>query len=335
MTERVRVAFVGTGSMAQWHITRVMQQHDTTEIVALCEPNPRAVEATRRTFEALGAEMPPNRPDLRELLAEFGPQLDAVFIITPHVYHHDQTVACMEAGLDVLLEKPMVMTAQEAQSLIATRERTGRLLVVAFQGSLSPQIRQAVRMIQSGDLGQILNISGVVWQNWNQVNGDTWRTEPALSGGGFLFDTGAHMLNTVSDLAGDNFVEVAAWLDNRDCPVDILGVIIGRLESGALVTMNACGEAIPSCSSDIRVFCSKAIVRTGMWGEFLEIQRHGRKRLRKVTVPASLGVWEQFYAVRSGRIANPSPPEVGLRMAVLWDAIKASAAQNGAPVKCI
>ena len=56
--------------------------------------------------------------------------------------------------------------------------------------------------------------------------------------------------------------------------------------------------------------------------------------MQKVPVPASLGVWEQFLAVRRGQMPNPSPPEIGLRMARLWDAIKASAAQNGAPVKC-
>ena len=56
--------------------------------------------------------------------------------------------------------------------------------------------------------------------------------------------------------------------------------------------------------------------------------------LRKVKVDASLGVWEQFIGVRDGQIENPSPPEVGLRMAKLWDAIKASAAKNGVPVRC-
>ena len=149
-----------------------------------------------------------------------------------------------------------------------------------------------------------------------------------------MFDTGAHMLNTVVDLAGEPFVEVAAWLDNRGRPVETMGVAMGRLASGALVTLHACGEAIPSCASDIRVFCEKAILRTGMWGEFLEAQRAGEKELAPVSAPPSLGVWEQFLAVRAGTLANPSPPEVGLRMARLYDAIKASAAQNGAIIDC-
>ena len=108
---------------------------------------------------------------------------------------------------------------------------------------------------------------------------------------------------------------------------------MGRLQSGALVTINACGETIPSCESSIHVFCTKGIMYTDQWGKWLQVQRYGRKRLRSVPVPPSMGVWEQFLSVRTGQIANPSPPEIGLRMTRLWDAIKESAALNGQPVK--
>lgn len=215
----------------------------------------------------------------------------------------------------MLLEKPMVMTAGEAAALIEMRDRTGRLLVVAFQGSLSPQICEASRLLRSGELGPILNVNAVVWQDWGTLANGTWRQDPALSGGGFLFDTGAHMLNTVSDLAGEEFAHVAAWLEDDGRPVDIRAVVMGRLASGALVTMNACGSAIPSCHSDIRVFTTNAILRTGIWGETLELQRAGARRLRKVRSVAPMPIWEQFLNVRDGREPNPSPPEVGLRMA--------------------
>jgi predicted dehydrogenase len=153
-----------------------------------------------------------------------------------------------------------------------------------------------------------------------------------VSGGGFMFDTGAHLLNTVSDLAGEGFSGVAAWLENDGSPVDIRGAVMARLASGGLVTMNACGRAIPSCTSDIKVFCEQAIIRTGVWGEFLELQRHGEEVLTPVAAVKTTPVWEQFLNVRAGRAANPSPPEVGLRMARLWDAIRASATQGGAVV---
>jgi predicted dehydrogenase len=330
----MRAAIVGCGGMARHHIRRMLQQLDTTEIRVVCEPSPEAYAATAEIFADAELAAPPNEPDLARLLEAYGGELDAAFIITPHVYHHDQSVACLEAGLDVLLEKPMVMNAWEARSLIDARDRTGKLLVVAFPGSLSPQIRTAVSMLRSGELGRLLGVSATVWQGWGPGTAGRWRQDPAISGGGFLFDTGAHMLNTVADLVDQDFVEVAAWMDNYGRPVDTLSAVMGRLGSGAMVTLHGCGETIRTCASGVWVFCSEAILYTDVWGGWLRIQRQGRRQFRAVKVPASLGVWEQFLAVREGEMPNPCPPEVGLRMAKLWDAIKASAAQNGVPVRC-
>lgn len=96
--------------------------------------------------------------------------------------------------------------------------------------------------------------------------------------------------------------------------------------------MHASGETIPSCDSDILAFYSNAILRTGIWGERLEIQYAGEESFEPIQVPASLGVWQQFLAVRQGEQSNPSPPEIGLRMARLYAAIKVSADKNGQPV---
>ncbi len=327
-----RVAMIGCGSMAREHVRKMLRQQDTTQIVVVCDPSQDAYGEMRKVFAHAGVPTPPNQPDLDKLLRDYGRSLDAAFIVTPHAFHYRQAKQCIEAGLDVLLEKPMVVTAEEARSLIETRDKSGKLLVVAFNGSLSPQIRTASRWLASGELGPILNIVAFVWENWAESYHGHWKQNPEISGGGFMFDTGAHMLNTISDLANEDFVEVAAWLDNRDRSVDVLGCVMGRLRSGALVTMNACGNTIRSCASEVRVFCTQAIIRTGIWGEYLEIQREGESALQPVSVPPSMGVWEQFLAVRNGSIDNPAPPEIGLRMARLWDAIKASAAQNGHPV---
>ena len=329
----VKMAMIGTGGMARHHTRRILQQQDTTKMQVVCEPSGEAYETFCELFEEAGVEPPPNEPELAKLLARYGDELDAAFIITPHVYHHDHAKACLEAGVDVLLEKPMVMNGAEAESLIETRDRTGRLLVVSFNGSLSPQVRTAVNMLRSGELGNILNVHATVWQNWKLGTAGKWRQVPEISGGGFMFDTGAHLLNTVADLVGEDFVEVAAWLDNRGAPVDILGTVMARTASGVLVTLSGCGDAIKSCHSDVRVFCEKAILRTGVWGETLEIWRDGEDGFAPLPTPASQGQWEQFLRVRNGEIANPCPPEVGLRMARFWDAIQASAAQNGQMVQ--
>jgi predicted dehydrogenase len=323
---------IGCGGMARHHIRTMVKMKDTTQISVVCEPSAQAYEDTAALFEEAGLPVPANQPDLAKLLSDHKGAIDAAFIITPHAYHHDQTTACLEAGIDVLLEKPMVMTGAEAESLIATRNRTGKLLVVAFPGSLSPNIRTAVNMLRNGNIGKIKTISGVVWQNWGVNTVNTWRQIPAIAGGGFLFDTGAHLLNTTVDLAGEDVAEVAAYLDNQGRDVETLGVVIARLKSGVLVSLHGCGEAMPSCHSDIRVFGDKGILYTGVWGEKLQVQYDGDTPPATVETAASMGVWEQFLGVRQGA-ANPCPPEVGLRMARLWDAIQLSAAKGGSAVK--
>ncbi|MXZ22533.1 MAG: Gfo/Idh/MocA family oxidoreductase, partial [Caldilineaceae bacterium SB0665_bin_25] len=217
-------------------------------------------------------------------------------------------------------------------ALSDVRDRSERRLSGSFNGSMSPQVRTGVKILRSGKLGRILNISAVVWQNWMSFTTGLWRQDPEVAGGGFLFDTGAHMLNTISDLAGEDFVEVAAWMDNHGTPVDILGAVIARLKSGALVSMNAAGNTQCKIGSDVRVLCEKGMLQTGVWGERLLIQETEDEELTPVELPESLGTWQQFLRVRAGEMENPCPPEIGLRMARLWDAIKESAGQGGRPV---
>lgn len=328
---RIRAGLIGCGEItAGFHLPNLLLDQQT-EIVALCDPYLPSIEQVAKVFRAANRAIPPNESDLDKFLKEF--DLDVVLIATPHAMHHDQTVAAMEAGLDVLLEKPMVVNTREALSLIDARDRTGRTLVVAFPGSLSPLIRLASDSIRKGLYGDLLSVSATVWQNWGSNTAGTWRQNFALSGGGFLFDTGAHMLNTVADLVNQDFVEVAAWMDTLGRPVETLSVVIARLASGALVSLHGCGESIPACDSDVKIFCKEALLTTGVWGHSLSIQKSDELVPHEVPFPQEATVWETFLRVRSGQMENPSPPEVGLRMIRLYDAIRLSAQNGGQIVK--
>ena len=105
-----------------------------------------------------------------------------------------------------------------------------------------------------------------------------------------------------------------------------------RIRHKFVKSMNACGDTCTRSTSDVRVFCSQGVIFTNIWGHFLNIQRPGQAQPEALEVPKSMGVWQQFLAVRSGEIVNPCPPEVGLRMAKLWDAIRLSAQQSGKSV---
>jgi predicted dehydrogenase len=234
----------------------------------------------------------------------------------------------MLAGKDVLVEKPMVMNTSEAKRLMKTRDKTGRLLAVAFNGSMSPTVRTAYTMLHDGTMGKILNVQAAVWQTWEQNTRGLWRQEPKISGGGYMFDTGAHLLNTVADLVGEPFAQVSAFIDKRKTKVDILTVAIAKTQSGALVTINGCGQS-PVTASNIKFWCEKGLLEIGVWGESLQVQMAGEKALRTIEPPPFLGVWQTFLRIRNGEIENPSPAENGLRMIQLWDAIKKSAKLGG------
>jgi predicted dehydrogenase len=331
----VRALLVGSGGMARLHLRGILRAPQRTTIAAIVEPSPASYEATAALFVEAGMAPPPRFESLSAFLAAEAGSVDAAFIITPHVHHHEQAVACLEAGVDVLLEKPMVMNRVEALSLAQTQERSGRTLVVAFNGSLSPRIRTAAQMVRSGELGTLVSLSATVWQSWKSNTTGSWRQNPQMSGGGFLFDTGAHMLNTVCDLAGEPFAELSARLDNRGAPVDIVGVVWGRLRSGAWVTLHASGDTAPrrgAMGSDVRVLCTQGTLRTGIWGERLMVQRPEDTLERAVRTGPQPTAWESFLRIRSGRMANPAPPLLGLRMASLWDAIQTSSAARGAVV---
>src|SRR5215207_7596748 len=118
MAYPIRTVMIGCGRMARGHIRSMLAQQETTQVVAVSEPSAEAYQALVAQYQEAGLTAPPNEPDLEKLLACYGSELDAAFIITPHVYHYAQTLACLEAGLDVLLEKPMVITAAEAEGLM-------------------------------------------------------------------------------------------------------------------------------------------------------------------------------------------------------------------------
>ncbi|MCL1857160.1 MAG: Gfo/Idh/MocA family oxidoreductase, partial [Kiritimatiellaeota bacterium] len=234
----------------------------------------------------------------------------------------------LEAGMDVLVEKPMVMNCAEARRVMRVRDKTGRLLSVAFPGSFSPAIRMAKELIAAGEIGEVKSIIGYAHQNWDAlVPPDSWKRKPEISGGGFLFDTGSHLVNTMVDLAGATVKTLSAVQDNRDA-LELSTAVSGRFANGVFFTLSAEGNSV-NCQSRITILGTKGVLITGMYGELLRIIRQGSHADHEISVPPSLGVFEQFLRVRDGKMANPCPAEVGLRFATLIDMLRGAIANRG------
>jgi predicted dehydrogenase len=151
-----------------------------------------------------------------------------------------------------------------------------------------------------------------------------------MSGGGFLFDTGSHMVNTVVDLISDDVSQASALFDNRGTPVEINSSVSGFFKNGVVFSFTGAGDSV-DCKSQISVFGDKGVLETGIWGEKLRL-KVGEGDYKPVPYPKSKGVWEEFVKVVQGKLENPCPAEVGLRFAKLMDMIRDSA-KTGKVVK--
>ncbi len=300
-------------------------------IVAAADTSAEARNRFAGLCEECGHTAPDLFDDVHVLVRASRDEIDAVYLSTPHAFHAEGAMAVVEAGLDLLLEKPMVTTVAEAETLVAACRKRGVTVVVAYQGGLSPLVHDTGRRAAAGEFGELVSISGCIWENWATQYGGQWKQKPEISGGGFMFDTGAHMMNTVCALAGSDFVRVSAYMNNRGRQVDIASVVAARLRDGPLVTLNAVGDTPSRCASHICLYFTEAAVRIDAWGQWREIvSPHGaveREEMEIVDNPLLT-----FMAIRDDRMQNHSSVEHGLRVARLWDAIKASAANDGEAV---
>jgi predicted dehydrogenase len=332
MSNPVRLAVIGAGLKAAEY-ARSWVRMSEIEFVAAADVSVASRQRLADICMSAGRKAPLEFDDFRAMLIQCKGELDAVYVSTPHAFHAEQALAVIEAGLDLFLEKPMVTTVAEAKALIEARSKTDNVVVIAFNGALSPLVRDTHKRAAAGEFGELVSVSATIWEGWSSKYDGQWKQKPELSGGGFMFDTGAHMMNTVCLLVRSEFERVSAYMNNYGKPIDITCAVSARLENGALVTFNAAGEGPPGCASHITLFYSKAIVRIDAWGAWREIELDGKPGPREVAEAAHQeNPLKSFLAVRRGEEENPSTVENGLRFARLWDAIKASAARDGESV---
>ena len=183
MSDTIRMAILGTGSKAAEYAKSWLRIPNVS-IAAAADTD----SAARSRFEELCVQAGRAKPRLfdsvRSLLLNCRNDIDAVYISTPHKCHAEGAIAVVNAGLDLLLEKPMVVTADEAGDLIDARRRTNSTVVIAYQGSLSPLVRDIRDRAAAGEFGDLLSISGNIWENWAEQYSGQWKQDPEISGGG-------------------------------------------------------------------------------------------------------------------------------------------------------
>ena len=122
---------------------------------------------------------------------------DVAVVITPHYCHAEIAIDCLEAGCNVLVEKPMALEVAEADAMIAAAQASGKLLAVNFQHRQRPEVRAARQLIQEGRLGRLQRMNMVTpWPRSAAYYGQaSWRATWPGEGGGVLMNQAPHDLD--------------------------------------------------------------------------------------------------------------------------------------------
>lgn len=188
----IGVGIIGTGNISRAH-AKGYQQSGQAQIVAVCD-----IDLARA--QAAAAEWGVNRvfTDYRDLLAL--PEIEAVSVCTWNQAHCAPTVAALQAGKHVLVEKPMAATTTEAWQMVLAARQTDRIMMVDMKWRFMPELLAGRQAVAEGRLGQVYFAEAIGWQHRGIPGGSFIRQDTA--GGGALMDNGVYTLDAVLFMLG-------------------------------------------------------------------------------------------------------------------------------------
>ena len=210
----MRFGLIGYGLFGRHHARAIAQAPGATLAAIACR-TPETAEAARKDWPDAVIEL-----DYRVLLARR--DIDAVDIVVPNDLHEEIGVAALEAGKDVLLEKPLALTVAACDRLIETARRTGRVLSIGHELRLSEQWGVIKRLIDAGDLGDLRCVTFNLFRFPYRPGSGAWRHDPRRIGSWIMEELVHHF-----DLALWYF---ARWGD----PVAVSAVGFSRGDDPAL-----------------------------------------------------------------------------------------------------
>jgi predicted dehydrogenase len=209
--DKLRVGFIGAGRIADLHALGYKDSADA-ELYAVCDADGQVAAARAREWGARSSFT-----DYREMLAE--PGLDAVEVLTPHRFHAEMAVASLAAGKHVSLQKPMSVSLDEADAIVAAARRSDRVFRVFENFRYYPPYVRAKELLDGGAIGEPLSlrvkvIGGNPRHGWQVPAGAwAWRlSEEDCGGGPMIFDHGYHIFSIAMYFLGA-VENVFAWIE--------------------------------------------------------------------------------------------------------------------------
>jgi predicted dehydrogenase len=203
----IGVGIIGCGGWANRQ-TPACKANPHAKIVGLADIKETAAESLARTHDIDA----PIFSDYRELLAIKG--LDAVIIMTPNNVHAPIAIAAAKAGKHVLCEKPMATKLSDAEAMVTAVKKAGVVSMTGYTKRFFRGTRFLYDLFRSEDFGRVYHIRAFYFQSWlsDPNTPIVWRLQRNITGTGVLGDLGAHMIDLVQYLVGDDITKVTGMM---------------------------------------------------------------------------------------------------------------------------
>jgi scyllo-inositol 2-dehydrogenase (NADP+) len=324
----IRTGIVGYGSMGTWHAEQVRKQSGFV-LHSVYDSTPARREVAKK-LGRVGVHS-----DLKSFLSD--DHLDLVIVATPSHAHTGPAIAALDAGKNVIVEKPMCTSAQDAQRMIEAAQRNKRTLSTFQNRRWDQSFRTTEKVVESGRLGQLYDIRCVSWgyTRLMQTYGvkefrPQWRSE-ARYGGGVLFDFGAHSLDQLLVLCPQKIVDVYGDLRGRrwteDADDQFLAVV--RFEDGVVAQVEHSQNSLVDYGTSWTINAAKAGYRfVDGHGEIHTRSRTGQEKV--TSVKPLPDAWGEYYKNYRSHLEDGTtlavPPAESLRLMRLLDAVRTSSA---------
>lgn len=208
---KLKIAIIGCGSIANTkHMQNLSKFADRAEMVAFCDIDRAKAEKACKEFGVPGSKV---YEDYHELLKL---DLDAVHVCTPNRSHAEITVAALEAGKNVMCEKPMAINTTDAKKMLDTQQKTGKLLTVGYQNRFRLDTMTLKKMAEEDQLGEIYVAKAHALRRRGIPNWGVF-TNKFEQGGGPIIDIATHSL------------DMTLWIMDNYKPVSVMGATFDKL----------------------------------------------------------------------------------------------------------
>lgn len=326
--EKIRIALIGCGGIQGKH-WRTFAKRQDVKVVALVDVTQEAIDGFIQRMEIDSADAPKAFTDAAAMYQQIKP--DAVSIATPHTMHFAHAMAAIEAGCHVLMEKPMVTSAQDARMLDAAVKKSGKVLVVGYNTPCKARYQYIRNLIRDKKLGKLEMACGYLTQGWMKAQAGTWRQNPALSGGGQAYDSGAHILNSLCWTVESRVKEVFTLMDNHGTAVDINSSINIKFENGVFASIVISGNCPANGAHMVYIFENGKIEISPWTASDMKVYEGNELVPEPEGLDQQIEPGDNFLDAIAGKAQISSGTEDGIIQSELMDAIYQSA-QTGKPV---